>query len=157
MTSRTGRIASLNASNGGVPKLPVLFAHVSANGMDGDRQRDRRFHGGSDRALCLYSLELIDALAGEGHPIYPGAAGENVTIAGLDWSLVIPGARLRLGDVEAEVTGYTTPCRNIRDVFLGEEFTRISQKLRPGWSRVYVRILHEGTLRVDDPVEVLSP
>jgi MOSC domain-containing protein YiiM len=135
-----------------VPKLPVADAFVSVNGMDGDRQRDRRFHGGPDRALSLYSLELIEQLALEGHPIEPGSAGENVTISGLDWTLMRPGVRVRLGDVEIELTAYTVPCRTIRASFRNEEFTRISHKLHPEWSRVYARVLTDGTLRIGDPV-----
>lgn len=89
----TARIASVNVSKGGVPKLPVESAHASAKGLDGDRQRDLRHHGGPMRALCLCSLELIEALRAEGHPISPGSTGDNITIEGIDWSLVVPGAR----------------------------------------------------------------
>ena len=46
----------------------------------------------------MYSLERIHSLQREGHPIAAGTAGENVTVEGIDWDLVIPGARLRLGD-----------------------------------------------------------
>lgn len=147
-----GRITGLQRSDGGVPKLPVEAATVHANGMEGDRQRNLRFHGGPDRALCLYSQERIDALAAEGHPIVPGAVGENVTIAGIPWERVRPGARLALGEVEAEVTAYTTPCRTIVAAFHDERSTRIAQTQYPGWSRVYVRILREGSLHVGDRV-----
>ena len=150
----TGRITGLQRSNGGVPKLPVESAAVSGQGMEGDRQRNRRFHGGPDRALCLYSQERIDALGAEGHPIVRGAVGENVTIAGLPWEDVRPGARLTLGDVEVEVTSFTSPCANIEGAFLEGRFARISQKVHPGWSRVYVRVRRGGSLRVGDPVRL---
>jgi MOSC domain-containing protein YiiM len=148
------RIVSINRSNGGVPKLPVERANASATGLEGDKQRDRRFHGGPKRALCLYSLELIDQLVLEGHPIAPGSVGENVTISGLDWSSVTPGVRLTLGPVEVEVTSYTVPCKTIRKAFIDEDFTRISQKLHPGWSRVYAAVLREGELQQGDPVSI---
>jgi len=150
--AEVGRITGLQRSDGGVPKQPVPAASVRTTGMDGDRQRSLRFHGGPDRALCLFSQERIDALAAEGHPIFPGAAGENVTIAGIPWERVEPGARLTLGDVEVEVTAYTTPCRTIAGAFLDERSTRISQLKHPGWSRVYVRILRAGAVRVGDRV-----
>ena len=92
-----GIIVSLNRSNGGVPKLPVDEAWASTNGMEGDRQRDRRYHGGPDRALSLYSVELIEHLRLEGHPIVPGAAGENVTISGIDWRDMAPGQHVAPG------------------------------------------------------------
>jgi len=152
-----GRITGLQRSNGGVPKLPVESAAVSQGGMEGDRQRNRRFHGGPDRALCLYSQELIDALGAEGHPIVRGAVGENVTIAGLPWGRVRPGATLTLGEVEVEVTSYTAPCENIEGAFVDGRFVRISQRVHPGWSRVYVRIRRGGTLRVGDEVRLAAP
>src|SRR5919107_4461162 len=95
-------IAWLNVSDGGVPKLPVARARVTSAGVEGDRQRKLTIHGGPDRALCLWSLELIEALRAEGHPVVPGSAGENVTISGVDWGRVVPGARLRLGSVLVE-------------------------------------------------------
>ena len=150
-----GRITGLQRSNGGVPKLAVESAEVSERGLEGDRQRNRRFHGGPDRALCLYSQERIDALGAEGHPIVRGAVGENVTIAGLPWERVRPGARLILGDVDVEVTFYTAPCANIAGAFLDGRFARISQKMHPGWSRVYVRVCRGGPLRVSDPVRLV--
>ena len=63
----------------------------------GSWSQDRKHHGGPDRAVCLYSLERILALQEEGHPIYPGAAGENLTLTGLDWEALQPGMTLRLG------------------------------------------------------------
>ena len=152
-----GRIASLNVSAGGVPKLPVAEARVTQNGMEGDRQRDQRHHGGDDRALSLYSLEHIDALRLEGHAIAPGAAGENMTLTGVDWRRMRPGARLSLGGVEIELTGFAHPCRNIRPLFLDDDANRISEKLHPGWSRVYARVLTEGLVRVGDEASLIEP
>ncbi len=152
--SFVGRVHSLQCSGGGVPKTAVTRAAVRSSGMEGDRQRHLEFHGGPERALCLYSLERIEALRGEGHPISPGSTGENVTIAGLPWELVIPGARLRLGAVAAEVTSYSAPCRQIRESFHAGDFSRISERRHPGWSRVYVRILDEGDVAVEDTVEL---
>ena len=155
--SSQGTIHQLNVSNGGVPKLPVGRAHVLLRGLEGDVQTDRKHHGGTDRALCLFSLDMINKLAAEGHPIAAGNVGENVTIKGLDWSLVTPGTRLKLGDeVLVEVTSYTQPCWKIASWFLDGDFNRINQNTYPGGSRVYVRVLEEGLLRSGDIVELLK-
>lgn len=152
-----GRVVSLNVSPGGVPKLPVPAARVTQLGMEGDRQAHPDIHGGPERALCLFSADVIAGLQAEGHPIAPGTAGENVTIAGLDWALVQPGTRWRLGgEVEIEVTRPTTPCKTIRGSFRDGEFNRIHHALHPGESRVYARVLREGTVRVGDPVVPLA-
>ena len=89
-------VHQISVSDGGVPKRPVFEARVTAQGVAGDRQRNVKVHGGPDRAVCLYSLELIEALKQEGHPIAPGSSGENFTLAGLDWNLgdTVTGADL---------------------------------------------------------------
>ena len=152
-----GRIFQLNCSDGGVPKLGVREAVVGETGLAGDRQRDLRYHGGPERAVCLFALERILELQAEGHPIFPGSAGENVTVVGLDWARLGPGARLALGDeVVVEISSYTSPCKNIAASFRGGEFKRISQKTHPGDSRLYARILRPGRLAVGQPVRLLN-
>lgn len=153
----TGRIFQLNSSNGGVPKLAVREAELTAGGLVGDRQRDLRHHGGPERALCLYALERILELQGEGHPIFPGSVGENVTTIGLEWSRLAPGSRLALGDeVVVEISSYTTPCKIIAASFAGGDFRRILQKARPGDSRLYARVLRPGRLAVGQEVKLLG-
>lgn len=153
----TASIAQLNVSNGGVPKLPVAMAEVTAGGMSGDRQRNLKLHGGPTRALCLYSEERLEALQREGHPVVAGALGENVTIRGLEWEAIVPGTRLQLGDATVEITGYTAPCKNIEACFSAGDINRVNQKTNPGWSRVYASVEQPGTLRPGDPVVVLAP
>lgn len=155
--SAVGRIVQISVSPGGVPKLPVAAARITTDGVEGDAHRNREHHGGPDRAVCVYSIEAIRALVAEGHIVAPGALGENVTVEGLDWSAVEPGTRLQLGaGVLLEVTRYTTPCFNIKAAFVDGEFARVSQKRHPGWSRVYTRVLREGTIRTGDPAAVVT-
>ena len=66
-TDPGGRVVQISVSDGGVPKQPVATAHVTAAGIVGDRQRNLKYHGGPDRALCLWSLEVIKALQQENH------------------------------------------------------------------------------------------
>ena len=149
-----GRVVGLQRSGGGVPKRAVEEAQVTFAGMEGDWQRNRKHHGGPDRALCIYSMELIQALAAEGHPITPGSTGENVTIAGIDWRLMQPGVVLEIGGATVELTAFAVPCRTIEGSFLGGRSVRISEKLYPGWSRVYARVLAEGAISLGDRVDV---
>src|SRR3954468_342768 len=148
------KIHSLNLSNGGVPKSPVASCEVRMSGIAGDRQRDRRYHGGPQRAVSLYSLELLVALQAEGHPVTPGALGENLTLAGADWSRMTPGAVVAAGAVLLELTSYAAPCANLRPYFSDGRFARVSEKQHPGWSRLYARVLRPGTIKVGDTVEI---
>lgn len=155
-SGRTGTIISINVSNGGVPKNPVDDAQVSRSGLVGDAHNDFIGHGGPERAVCIYAIELIRLLRQEGHPIDVGTSGENLTVEGIDWDFVVPGARIRCGDaVELEVASFTSPCKTIRESFMEGEFKRISQKVNPGWSRVYARVVSEGEIRRGDPVRVI--
>ena len=152
----TGSVAAINLSNGGVPKRRVSGAQVFRSGLENDAQDDKKHHGGPERAVCLYSLERIRSLQTEGHPIDIGTAGENVTIEGIDWDRIAPGATIKIGDeVLLEVASFTNPCKTIRASFIGGEFIRIAQRLHPGWSRVYARVLREGQIGFGDPVEVI--
>ena len=151
----TGSVAAINISNGGVPKGRVSGAQVSRSGLEKDAQDDKEHHGGPERAVCLYSLERIRSLQTEGHPIDIGTAGENVTVEGIDWDRIVPGVTIKIGDqVLLEVASFTNPCKTIRASFIAGEFIRIAQKLHPGWSRVYARVIREGQIRFGDPVEV---
>ncbi|MEP7152478.1 MAG: MOSC domain-containing protein [Nitrospira sp.] len=155
VTKQSGvpHVHQVSLSDGGVPKRAVPSAQVTVDGLAGDRQRNRKVHGGPDRALCLYSLEVIKALRAEGHSIGPGSAGDNLTIAGLDWARLSPGDHLSIGDhVQLEIMSYTTPCRLNGQWFKDGDSTRMAQEAHPGWSRLYARVLVEGKVETGDQV-----
>lgn len=145
----TGRVVQVNASGGGVPKLPLPRALVTVRGLDGDRQATRKHHGRPWQAICLWSAEVIDALAAEGHPIGYGSAGENLTLAGLDWSTLRPGIRLRAGEVLLETTALAIPCRQNARWFSDGRFGRLKDA-----PRRYARVLEEGVVAPGDVVVV---
>lgn len=150
----TARIFHLAISDGGVPKQAIREAVVGKTGIVGDRQKHTKIHGGPDRALCLFSVELIETLQAEGHPIYPGSTGENVTISGLPWTELTAGTRLALGDdVVVELTWETKPCKNIRESFVDRVFKRLGI---PGEMRWYCKIVKGGTVRVAQDVRVVG-
>ena len=151
------QVFQINISNGGVPKLPIRSTEISYLGLKDDCHNDVEHHGGPDKAVSLYSLELSRALQGEGHPIFPGSTGENITLVGLDWSLVVAGLCLQLGDtVQVEISRYATPCQTIRESFTGHDFNRISWRTNLGWARAYARVLKPGEIRVGDWVRVFE-
>jgi len=148
----------INASRGGVPKHAVPEAWVLVEGIRNDGHRNKILHGGADRAICVYSFELIQALRQEGHPMHPGALGENFTLAGLDWRHIQPGDHMKIGEeVCIEFTSYCEPCRRIKQWFCNGDFNRVAQELHSGWSRLYARVLSEGQVRKGDQVFVEMP
>ena len=150
----TGRVAQLSVSDGGVPKRPVDEVRIGPGGLDGDRQATRKHHGRPWQALCLWSAEVIDRLQAEGHPIAPGLAGENVTVAGIDWATLRPGTRLRIGEAEAELSLFALPCAKNAQWFVDRDFNRMLHTREPGVSRIYAWVVADGTVRVGDPVVV---
>lgn len=150
-----GQVTGVFVSAGGVPKTPIAAADVGYGGMVGDSQATRVHHGSPWQALCLWSGEVIDAFAADGHPLDPGAAGENVTIRGLDWSAVRPGRTLRIGDVTAELSAYAIPCSKNARWFRDGEFSLMHHNRGPV-SRVYATVVEPGRIALGDEV-LLEP
>jgi MOSC domain-containing protein YiiM len=149
-----GKVVQISVNpKGGVPKHRVLAARVTTNIVEGDRQHNLKFHGGPERAVCLFSWEVIRELQDEGHPIDCGTTGENLTISGLDWSTLRAGNELKIGDeVWIQLTRETTPCKKIAHNFIDGDFLRIHHKKFPGQSRWYARVLRAGEVREGDEV-----
>jgi MOSC domain-containing protein YiiM len=125
--------------------------------VEGDRQRNLKVHGGPDRAVCLFSVELIERMQDEGHSIDAGSSGENLTLAGLAWDTLEPGTQLKIGpDALLEVASYCAPCEWNARWFRDGDISRISQRTNPGWSRLYARVLESGVVRPGDVVEILK-
>ncbi len=152
-----GRLVRINVSRGGVPKRAVPAARVERLGVVGDRHNELGGHGGPLRAVSLFALEAIRRVAGEGHPLEPGGAGENLTTEGLELSLLPVGTVLEIGDdVRLELTGAAMPCRTIRHNFLEGRFGRLSIQAHPSDSRMYARVLSEGEVRAGDAIRVVA-
>src|SRR5437660_7900084 len=142
-------LTQVNVSNGGMPKWPVLSASVRRQGVEGDKQRNRKHHGGLDRAVCLYSEELYAWLREQGVNISNGQVGENFTTRGVDLQRLAKGDRLRVGECVIEITNVRVPCHQLArwDPDLPELIVGHS-----GW---VAKVIQEGTVRPGDPVELL--
>lgn len=150
-----GWVDALHLGTGGVPKHPVERVSVGFGGVTGDRQASRVHHGHPIQALCLWSSEVIASLAADGHPIFPGAAGENVTLGGLHWPDVRPGVRLQVGTVTCEISAFAVPCSQNAQWFSDRDFRRLHHD-RGNLSRVYAIVLVPGSIAVGDSA-VLEP
>lgn len=152
--SHRGTVEGVFTSGGGVPKHPVPRAEVSWRGVVGDRQAARRHHGRVWQALCLWSADVVDGLAADGHPIHYGAAGENVSVRGVEWGTLRPGTRLRLGTVLAEVTVPALPCTKNARWFRDGDFNRMHHERNPHLTRLYALVREPGEVAPGDPVAV---
>jgi MOSC domain-containing protein YiiM len=148
-----GTVVQINASKGGIPKLPVGVATVTERGVVGDNWAHPRFHGGPKQALLLIAMEDLDSLKALGYPVYPGALGENLTMAGIDMRAVRFGDRFRAGEVLLEITKLRQPCRTLDLIRKGIQLELYDTT--PGaanWGRggFYARVIEGGTIRPGD-------
>lgn len=152
-----GQLVGLHVNpNGGVPKLAVNSLEVNKNGCVGDKQNNRKHHGGPQKAVCLFCHELLEHLSNEGHPIFPGSTGENVLISGLNPETLGPGVVLEIGDVVLEITEDAHPCKKIESSFTDGLFSLLSHKQHPYNTRWYAKVLREGHMSNGDEVHQLQ-
>ena len=153
--ARSGRVASVNVNEGGVPKLPVGEQWVGPLGLADDRHNEPiPTHGGEDQAVCIYSMEAIGRLVAEGHNAFPGAFGENLTLEGIELDSIGPGDQLTIGEdgLVIEITWHAQPCAKQAAWFSDGRIARISGKTNPGEARWYARVVTEGPVRPGDAV-----
>jgi MOSC domain-containing protein YiiM len=152
--AQAGRVVRVNASDGGVPKREVAGGAITHDGLAGDHQADGLHHGRPFQALCLWSADVIGELAAGGHPIGPGCAGENLTLAGIDWRSLRPGSRLRVGTALAEISFPAVPCGKQARWFADGDFSRIAHERNPQWVRWYAWVREPGQVHPGDVAAV---
>ncbi len=149
-------LKQINRSAGGLPKLAVgADAMLLATGVEGDRQRNLKFHGGPEKAVLLIAAEVVDSLNDKGFPVVYGSMGENLTVAGLDIALWRAGQRYRIGDdAVIELTTLRQPCAQL-DAFgpaikkeLYDARCKAGDATSPLWARggFYARVIRPGAL-----------
>jgi len=150
-----GSIVGLFASpTGGVPKRFVEHLQVTFNGCIGDRQNDRKHHGGPSRAVCLLTSDVLEELRAEGHPIEGGTTGENMLIAGIPRTLLDVGAVIKTKDVTLRITSDAPPCKTIKASFVDGRFKSLSHKREAQTTRWYAEVLKEGTLHTNEAIHI---
>ena len=137
----------------GILKMPVPGpVRALRDGLPGDGQADLKHHGGSDRAVCVYSGDHSGYWESQwGKPCEYGAFGENFTISGFVETGVHIGDIFRIGTAVFQVTQPRMPCYK-----LGMRHNRpklpdeVLKSGRTGW---YFRVLEEGEVRPGDRIE----
>jgi MOSC domain-containing protein YiiM len=104
-----GKLIAVCVSPGSIPKRMVSVVRVTRDGLAGDGHAHAK-HNRPERAVSLFDLEILTQLQKEGFPLYPGAIGENLTVAGLHVQRLPPGALLEIGDVLLRLEDPRKPC-----------------------------------------------
>ena len=142
-------LVQVSTSRGGMPKVALPDAAVTVDGVGDDWQANRKYHGGRDRAVCLFSVELYDRLRGQYQiDLPPGSLGENFTTAGVDLDALAVGDVLAVGGCRVAVTAVRVPCRSL------DRWDKRLMRAIKGHSGWVCRVLTEATVRPGDPVVV---
>src|SRR5215469_854789 len=105
-----GRLVSINGNaSREFRKLPQPEGHLVTDfGLEGDRHAGRPL-----RQLSILNVETVTELQEAGMPVAPGILDENVTVEGIPVMQLDDGARLRIGEVELEITGDRPACKEL--------------------------------------------
>jgi MOSC domain-containing protein YiiM len=132
----------------GIYKTPVgeTRIRVSQTGIEGDRQIDRKNHGGPDKAIYVYSADNYrywEVLLQQEH--FPfGQFGENFTVSEMLDDQVHIGDAFRIGPLVVEVTQPRVPCFKLGIKMARPEF--VKEFLTSGRTGFYLRVLEEGSV-----------
>ena len=157
----SGSCLSVNIGRG-LPKRSVKEALVTPLGVLGDAQTAPYIavwggHAGFQKAVMLWSNEVLSSINDTGASFFPGASGEQLTLKGVDWSLMKTGVRVSIGEILLEVTYLKGPCRNMDRYFSSpQDKTKIDPRKNPDSARVFAKVLKPGRVRVGDQVVVFE-
>ena len=135
----------------GFLKSPAEGDHwLGYEGFRGDEQADRRYHGGSEKAVCVYPAEHYPywretlVLPEMGH----GAFGENLTISGLVENDVCIGDIFALGGALVQVSQPRQPCWKLARRWRVKDLA--AQVERTGFTGYYFRVPRHGPVQAGD-------
>lgn len=140
----------------GIFKYPVdKSIYLGKGNVENDHVIDQRFHGGADKACYLYSADHYSFWSRQ----YPdvklqwGMFGENLTVKGLDESLIHIGDQYKIGTAVIQVTQPRQPCFKLGIRFNDQKV--VSDFWDLPFSGVYVRVLEEGVVSAGDKIVLI--
>jgi MOSC domain-containing protein YiiM len=136
----------------GIVKRSVSRVQVTAEGIVGDEQADRRVHGGPEKAVHHYAAENYARLAARfpeaAAALVPGGIGENLSTGGWTEDTVHIGDVFQVRGVRLQVSQPRSPCWKIDHRFGVDGMARfVADERIAGW---YYRVLSPGPMAVGD-------
>lgn len=131
---------------------------LGLDGLEGDEQGDRVYHGGPEKALHHYAADHYpnwrDWYPDSPVPYGAGAFGENVSTVGMSERQVHVGDVFRVGETLVQVSQGRQPCFRVSLRFGRPDAALALQASgRTGW---YYRVLLEGWLAAGDVFELVD-
>jgi MOSC domain-containing protein YiiM len=141
-----GKVISVNiSSRKGMRKKPVKEAEIITDyGIKDDAHASGTWH----RQISLLALESIKKMQDLGLKVNPGDFAENITTEGIDLIKLPVGTRIKIGDVEAEVSQIGKECHTRCAIYY-----QAGDCVMPK-EGIFVKVLKGGKIRVGDKIEV---
>ncbi len=142
-----GKVIAVCASERrGTQKQNITSAHFSADwGIDGDA------HAGHwHRQVSLLSADKIAEFNAKGANVEPGAFGENLVVAGIDFRALPVGTLLACGEALLETTQIGKQCHGHCAIY-----KRMGDCIMPR-EGVFARVLKPGTIAVGDEMTIVG-
>ena len=127
------------------PLEPLDSVQVTSVGLEGDRHAGRE--DGKRQVLLVEAGDLRDL------GLSPGDLREQMTVDLPGLMALGEGTRLRVGETLLELTGVCDPCTHIGE-HVGVEDREAFRRTLVGRRGMLARVVREGAIRRDDPVEV---
>ncbi len=129
--------------------------YLSKLGLVGDEQA-YEFHGGENKALCLYSYDHYEFWRPKFKNMVETALfGENLTVVGLTEDQAHIGDIFALGEAIIQISEPRNPCYKLAAKY--ELPSLIKQVRTTGYTGFLLRVLKEGEVSAKDPMILIEP
>ncbi|MCX7569334.1 MOSC domain-containing protein [Tumebacillus sp. DT12] len=131
---------------------PVFLGKTN---LTGDQQANLEFHGGPDKAVCVYPVEHYPYWEKVfGKELTPGAFGENLTVQGMLEDDLCIGDTFALGEAVVQITEARIPCFKIA---MAHGVDKVGlQVMQTGFTGFYLRVLQEGHVEAGQELRLLE-
>ncbi|MEH7097114.1 MOSC domain-containing protein [Neobacillus vireti] len=138
-----------------IGKTSLQAVELKKSGFIGDDVANHQFHGGPDRAVCLYPFEHYSYWEDifQKKLILP-AFGENITATGMAEEQVCIGDIYKIGDTIVQVAQGRVPCSTISKY--NEENQFLKKVVETTLTGYFFRVLEEGTIMFDSEITLVE-
>jgi MOSC domain-containing protein YiiM len=138
-----------------IGKSFVQVVELKKSCFVGDDVANHKFHGGIDRAVCLYPFEHYSYWEKIFQKkLAPPAFGENITATGMLEEQVYIGDIFKIGDTILQVTQGRVPCATISKYNQEKQF--LKKVVETTLTGYFFRVLEEGAMKCDSEINLVE-
>jgi MOSC domain-containing protein YiiM len=138
-----------------IGKEPVSEVMLTIDGFVGDTVAATEFHGGPERAVCLYPLEHYALWEKEfGVKLTAPSFGENLSVNGMKEDSVFVGDTFELGEAVIQISQGRIPCSKISK--FNQTAGLLKRVVETGYTGYFFRVLKEGKVESSSKLTLVS-